>query len=112
MSQLIETNCVVALRYIMRNSKGETLENTIQSSPVNYLHGSAGILPLLQKQLEGLERGDKKKVQLSKESGADDNFSFDVIIDEVRAAFPEEIILGYPLQVTINTCGDDCDCYE
>lgn len=110
--QKVATGCVVALRYIMHNAKGDVLEDTMQSAPVNYLHGSPGILPLLQTQLEGLQRGDRKTVLLSKESGAGDNFSFEVIIDDVRIASPEEIALGYPLQVTVDVCDDDCACYE
>ena len=103
---------VVALRYIMRNGNGEILEDTMQASPVNYLHGSTGILPALQQQIKGLKTGDKKKVHLFKESShADDDFEFDVIIDDVRAALPEEIILGYPVQITTNICEDDCACY-
>ena len=112
MAQQVEKDCVVALRYVMHNGKGDVLEDTMQSLPVSYLHGSAGILPLLQKQLEGLQRGHKKKVILSKESGAGDEYSFDVIIDDVRVASPEEVVLGYPLPVTVDVCDDDCACYE
>jgi hypothetical protein len=114
MQQLcITEDMVVALRYIMRNGKGEVLENTMQTLPVNYLHGTAGILPMLQQQLKGLKTGDKKKVFLFKEgSDADDDFEFDVIIDDVRTALPEEIELGYPVQITTEICKDDCNCYE
>lgn len=104
---------VVALRYVMRNGNGEVLEDTMQSNPVNYLHGSNGILPLLQEQLQGLKTGDKKQVFLSKQnSEADDDFVFDVVIDDVREALDEEIILGYPVQITTVICKDDCVCYE
>ena len=109
----VNKDMVVALRYIMRNGKGDVLEDITQSSPVNYLHGSGGILPMLQQQLESLKTGDKKKVYLFKNnSEAEDDFEFDVIIDDVRAALPEEIILGYPVQITTNICNDDCNCYE
>lgn len=111
MIQGVTKDCVVTLRYVMRNSRGDVLEDTMQSSPVNYLHGSESILPLLQQQLEGLQRGNKKKVFLSKESGAGDDFYFDVIIDDVRLASPEELLLGYPVQITVDVCNDDCICY-
>lgn len=110
MAQQVAKDCVVALRYIMRNEKGEVLEDTMRSAPVNYLHGAAGILPLLQEQLEGLRRGDKKKVILP-ESNAGTEYSFDVTIDDVWVATSEEIVLGYPLQTTAETCDDNCDCY-
>ncbi len=109
----VDKNMVVALRYMMRNDKGDVLEDTMQSSPVNYLHGSNGILPSLQEQLQGLKAGDKKKVLLSKQnSEADDDFIFDVVIDDVREASEEEIMLGYPLSITTEKCDDDCYCYD
>ena len=104
---------VVVLRYIMRNGKGDVLEDIMQLSPVNYLHGSDGILILLQEQLQGLKAGNKKKVFLSKQSSeADDDFIFDVVIDDVRKATVEEIILGYALNITTEKCDDDCSCYD
>lgn len=108
-----DKNRVVALRYIMRNSRGEILEDTMNSSPVNYLHGSPAILPMLQKQLQDMKAGDKKQIIVAKQnSEADDDFVFDVIIDDVRAALPEEIALGYPVSITAEICKDDCDCYD
>jgi hypothetical protein len=109
----VDKNMVIVLRYVMRNGNGDVLENTMQSAPVNYLHGSTGIPALLQIQLEGLKAGDRRRVYLFKESNkVDDDFEFDVIIDEVREALPEEIILGYPLQITTVTCDNDCNCYD
>jgi FKBP-type peptidyl-prolyl cis-trans isomerase SlyD len=109
----VDVNKVVALRYIMRNEKGVVLEDTMQSTPTHYLHGSNAILPLLQTQLQGLKTGDKKQVVLSKQNSAtDDDFIFDVVIDDVREALPEEIILGYPVQITKAICNDDCYCYD
>ena len=109
----IDRDMVVAIRYIMRNDKGYVLEDIMKSSPVNYLHGSNGILLLLQEQLKGLKAGDKKRVYLLKNSSeADADFEFDVVIDDVRPAFPEEIILGYPVQITNAICNGDCCCYD
>jgi hypothetical protein len=109
----ITKDTVVAMRYVMRNSKGMALEDTMLAAPVNYLHGSSGIQPLLQAQLVGLKVGDKKMVYLLKENGlTDDDFSFEVIIDSVRAALPEEVMLGYPVKMDMETCEVDCACYE
>ena len=104
---------VVALRYIMKDSRGEILENTMNRDPVNYIHGSPGILPLLQAQIEGLNAGDKKTVYLTTESGlTNEDFTFDVIIDDVRVATKEEIMLGYPVKLTLQKCENDCECYN
>lgn len=109
----ITEDTVVALRYVMRNSRGDILEDTMNADPVNYLHGTQGIQPLLQAQLEGLYAGDKKQVHLLKENSlANDNFTFDVVIDDVRAALNEELLLGYPVKITTAACTDGCACYS
>lgn len=109
----IAKDCVVSMRYIMMNSQQVILENTMHAQPVSYLHGASGILTLLQVQLEGLKAGDKKTVYLKAESGLTaGDFIFDVIIDQVRIARKEEILLGYPVQAHVPACAADCDCYR
>ncbi len=112
MMQIVKDS-VVSIRYIMRSSSGTILENTMNHNPVNYLHGSTGILTLLQAQLEGLRAGDKKQVYLTTASGlTNEDFNFDVIIDEVRVASKEEILLGYPVKINVAKCEANCDCYR
>ena len=109
----IARNCVVAIRYIMKNSREEVLENTMNRDPVNYLHGSTGIQPLLQAQLEGLRAGEKKTVFLPAESGlTNEDFTFEVMVDDVRTASREEIMLGYPVKLTVQKCEAECACYD
>jgi FKBP-type peptidyl-prolyl cis-trans isomerase 2 len=110
--QLIAQNMVVAMRYCMRNSMGDVLEDKMQATPVNYLHGGTEILQALQWQLAGLKAGDKKIVILQKEvSNMGDDIFFDIIIDNVRTATPEEILLGYPLTITGEICDENCVCF-
>jgi len=60
-----------------------------------------------------LKAGDNKIVYLLQESGlTDDDFSFEVIIDNVRAALPEEILLGYPVKIDTDKCEVNCVCYS
>ncbi len=109
----VAKNSVVSMRYIMKNSKGIILENTMNSHPISYLHGTENILSLLQEQLEGLKAGDKKTVYLKAVTGlTGEDFIFDVIIDQVRVAMEEEILLGYPVLVNVKVCEADCDCYN
>ncbi len=109
----IGKNSVVSMRYSMKNDSGEILENSMNNKPVSYLHGSNGILSLLQAQLEGLKMGDKKVVYLTADSGfTNEDFIFEIIIDEVREASNEELLLGYPVQRIIEKCETDCDCYQ
>ena len=103
---------IVSMRYAMKNREGAILENTLQEDPVSYLHGGNSILPVLQKQLAGLQAGDKKTVYLYQADGfTSEDFVFEVIIDQVRPASKEEIILGYPVQATAKKCEEDCECY-
>lgn len=108
----VSKNRVVSMRYIMKDEAGRVLEDTMSSHPVSYLHGAAGIQPVLQAQLEGLKPGDRATVYLDAAAGlTSSNFSFDIIIDQVRAAMEEELMLGYPVQVTVPPCNGDCVCY-
>lgn len=112
-SMQIAINRVVAIRYTMKNSDGEVLEDIMNGDPVNYLHGSAGILQLLQGQLEGLKQGNKKTVKLLATSGlTTEDFTFEVIVDAVRDASNEELLLGYPVTLTVEKCEEGCVCYN
>ena len=109
----VAKNCVVSMRYVMKRSQGLVLENTMNGLPASYLHGAAGILSLLQEQLEGLKAGNKKTVFLPATAGLTaEDFVFEVIIDQVRTALKEEIMLGYPVQANVQACEADCDCYK
>jgi Ni2+-binding GTPase involved in maturation of urease and hydrogenase len=81
----------VAMRYILRNSKGEVLED----KHTIYRHGASTISPRLQTQLEGLKAGDIKQISLKKgEEGADDDFFIEVVINSIRETpFPLKIHL-------------------
>jgi FKBP-type peptidyl-prolyl cis-trans isomerase 2 len=108
----VTLNSVVAFRYIMKNDRGEVLENSMNGLPTLYLHGSGGILSCLQSQMEGLVAGNRTVVFLEKSSGLTDaDYTFEIIIDAVRNALPEEILLGYPVQVLVEKCEEDCECY-
>jgi FKBP-type peptidyl-prolyl cis-trans isomerase SlyD len=100
----ITEKTIVSLRYIMKSSDGEEIENIIAGPAVKYLHGSGEILPELEASLAGLKPGDKKSIALE----LPDIFHFDFEIDEVRMATADEINSGKPL--TANACGPDCCC--
>ena len=108
----VAKNTVVSIRYIMRNSKAEVLENNMNGAAITYLHGSEKIVIQLQNQLEGLQKGDCKIVYLTAStSSLTENFSCEVVVDDVREALKEEVLLGYPVQQNIIHCPDDCNCY-
>lgn len=100
----IAKQTVVSLRYIMKNSEGHEIENTIAGPAIHYVHGAGKILPQLEILLEGLKVGDKKSLTID----LPDTFHFDIAIDQVRMATPEEIEAGTPL--VRNDCGPGCSC--
>ena len=109
----VATNTVVSLRYSMKNNRGDLLDDIMDRTPVDYLHGSGNILPALEASLEGLECGEHQSISISPETNPDlhDSFHFDVIIDKVRAAKEEEILQRKPLPLLSKKgCGPDCCC--
>jgi len=107
---IVEKEKIISIDYIMRNSRGEVLENTVNNGITHYLHGSSGIHPFLQSQLEGLHIGDQKSVLFPNEiSNSGDDFSFEVIIRQIRNSMEAELRLGYPVMAE---CLEDCDCYQ
>ena len=90
MNPTIKKGMIISMRYVLRNSKGEVLEDK--------KYAGAVISPLLQAQLEGLQPGDAKTIVLKKgDEGADDDFTVDVVIDDVREAPPEAIPMSIHL---------------
>ena len=91
---MIRENTIVSIRYTMKNGRGEVLEN----KSITYLHGSSAISEILQSQLQGLEPGEQKQVLLKKgQEDADDDFTFDIVVDATREATPEEQKRGAPI---------------
>ncbi|MBL0309495.1 MAG: hypothetical protein IPP77_07435 [Bacteroidetes bacterium] len=107
----IAANTIVSLRYVMKNGRGDILEDNRNNQPVRYLHGSSRILPALQNCLEGLECGAAQSISLHPDShnGLSDSLHFDVMIDNIRAATEFEIELGEP-SLEGKECGPDCCC--
>lgn len=109
----VENNRVVSVRYLMKNSKGEVLENRMESTPVTYLHGAGSILPSLEDRLLGLKKGEEKTFSVFDGQNNDEKdagYSLKVVIDEVRLPTNEELIQGYPNQNKEENCGPDCGC--
>lgn len=111
----VRTGTVVSLRYCMKNSNGEILEDRTNTTPVKYVHGSKNIMPALQNSLTGLEPGNSANVTISNNMDLqlDASFYFEIVIDDVRLATGEEILTGKPVTPVLNddeTCGPGCNC--
>ncbi len=104
----IAKHTVVSLRYVMKNDQGEMLETTMDKLPVDYVHGSGKIIPMLEGYLEGMECGQQKSFSLAADpdSGLGEKIHFDIVIDQVRSATPQESASGEPDKA----CGPGCRC--
>lgn len=60
---------VVKLGYILTNNRGEELDRSSEDRPFEYLHGQGQIVIGLERELEGLGLGDKKKVVVAAKDG-------------------------------------------
>ena len=65
----ISKNAVVAFEYSLKDSEGKVLENSDGGEPTVYLHGHGGMLPALEKELEGKAVGDHLTVDLQQPYG-------------------------------------------
>ncbi len=55
----IEKNKVASIDYTLTNDNGEVLDSSSGREPLAYLHGNGGLIPGLEKELEGKVKGDK-----------------------------------------------------
>lgn len=60
----ITKDTVVAIDYTLKDKSGKILDTSDGREPLEYLHGAGNIIAGLEKQLEGLEVGDRKNVHV------------------------------------------------
>jgi len=105
---------VISIRFRMVNSRLEVLQDNMDGLPIHYLHGHGDILPALEAELAGMQVREMKEIYLSRENGyaeLDDDFTFQVIIDQIRLASADEIRYGLVRQDTGNkNCGAEGCC--
>lgn len=61
----IEKNTVVAIDYTLKDDDGQVLDSSEGQSPLTYLHGTGGIIPGLERELDGKEVGDELEVSVA-----------------------------------------------
>ena len=60
---------VVAIHYTLTDDRGQQLDTSQGKEPLVYLHGAQGLIPGLEKQLEGREPGDQFAATVPPEEG-------------------------------------------
>ncbi len=98
----------------MKDGIGEMLTSLEDSPQFTVLPGSRPVLPEPDSVSFGMASGERKTVFVSREqglTGLNDDFYFDVVIDNVREASEEEIMQGQPfMEIPADECGSDCSC--
>ena len=66
----IANNTVVTLEYTLRvDGQAEVVDTSEGRGPLVYLQGNENIIPGLERQLAGLQPGDKREIKVSPEEG-------------------------------------------
>jgi len=63
---------VVHISYVLKDGKGEILDESNAADQFEYLHGHENIVPGLENALEGKSKGDKVSVSLTPDQGYGD----------------------------------------
>jgi FKBP-type peptidyl-prolyl cis-trans isomerase SlyD len=80
----IEKNRVVSIDYQLTNDQGEVLDTSKNRDPLTYLHGVGGIIPGLERALEGKASGDQVQVSIEPSEGYGEHR------EELRQVVPRE----------------------
>ena len=97
----ITQNAVVEFSYDLEVD-GQIVDKTTKEKPLDYIHGTGGLLPKLEAHIEGMEPGDKFEITLSPADGYGD-VNPDMIIDLPRSAFEVNGEVREDLLVSGNT---------
>jgi FKBP-type peptidyl-prolyl cis-trans isomerase SlyD len=81
----ITPNAVVEFCYDLEVD-GQIVDKTTKERPLDYIHGTGGLLPKLEAHIEGMEPGDKFDVTLSPAEGYGE-VNPDMVIDLPKSAF-------------------------
>lgn len=65
----IEPNMFATVDYVLFDAKGKELDSSKESEIIEYVHGYGMLVPGLEAALEGMAKGEKKKVRLSPSIG-------------------------------------------
>jgi len=91
----IAKNTVVSIEYKLTNSEGKVLDSAPASEPLEYVHGAVGILPMLERALNGMAAGDSFDVTIPPDQGFGERQPRLVeVVPRSRWANPEQLSVG------------------
>ncbi|MEJ2088469.1 MAG: peptidylprolyl isomerase [Gammaproteobacteria bacterium] len=60
----VASDHVVDIHYTLTDDDGREIDTSLNSEPLTYLHGANGLIPGLERELDGREAGDKFQVAI------------------------------------------------
>ena len=90
---------VVTVHYRLTGDDGALLDSSEEQEPLTYLHGYDGLLPGLERGLEGLEPGQNSRVDLLA-ADAYGPHDPEAVIHAARDQFPEDMVLAPGIEVS------------
>lgn len=104
----VEKNKYISIRYTLKNSQGDTLEDNLRGTPITYQHGTGKILRALETNLEGLREGSVKSFTAALEDAG--QFQFHVVVDRISDVPWQENPTLQEKQTDGEDCGPGCKC--
>lgn len=68
----IANQCVVSIHYTLTDTQGQELDSSKGQDPLTYLHGTDGLIPGLERELEGREPGEQFEATVQPEEAYGD----------------------------------------
>lgn len=92
---------VIGFHYTLKDKEGVLIDSSEGQAPLLFLEGSGMIIPGLEKELVGLNVGDKKTVEVAAKDAYGEVVQ-DLIIEVNKSQFPEDADLKVGDQFQVN----------
>lgn len=98
----IEKNKVVSMHYTLKDDKGEIMDSSEGKSPLPFIQGNGQLIPGLEIQLDGKEKGVKMQVTVAP-ADAYGEFRDDMVFKVSKEGFrgEEELKVGMQVEVEL-----------
>jgi FKBP-type peptidyl-prolyl cis-trans isomerase SlyD len=93
---------VVSIHYVLKNGQGEIMDQSGEGEPLSYLHGADGIIPGLEKELEGKAIGEEFSVVIEPAEAYGEHIP-QMVQDVPISQFPSEPALQPGMQFNAQT---------
>ena len=93
----ITKHAVVAIDYTLKDDQGTVIDSSSEGQPLQYVHGVGGLIPGLEKELEGKGAGDALQVRVDPENGYGERVE-GMVQMVPRAQLPTEVEITVGMQ--------------